>query len=75
MQPRFNHFPNISVLFEEPKMVDGREYWTGYTPEYIKVYAASSSDLHGVIREVTIENFLTPASAKTDEAEGMLGKI
>ena len=65
----------VSVLFEEPKMIDGKEYWTGYTPEYIKVYAASSSDLHGVIREVTIENFLTPASAKTDEAEGMLGII
>ncbi|MBQ7677893.1 MAG: tRNA (N(6)-L-threonylcarbamoyladenosine(37)-C(2))-methylthiotransferase MtaB [Lachnospiraceae bacterium] len=38
------------VLFEECVAKDGKEYWTGFTREYLRVYAESGEDLKNRIR-------------------------
>lgn len=35
------------ALLEEKEALNGREYWTGYTPEYIRVLYDSDEDLSG----------------------------
>ena len=35
----------VQVLFEEKKLIDGVEYWTGHTPEYVKVLYESKENL------------------------------
>ena len=48
-----------SILFEEEKTIDGRKYYIGHTPEYIKVAAASDADLSDKIETRTLTGFLT----------------
>lgn len=40
-----------AVLFEEEKIIDGRCYQVGYTPEYIKVAFETEENLSGKIRK------------------------
>ena len=42
------------VLFEEKKLIDGREYICGHTPEYIHVAAVADEDLCGRIECVKL---------------------
>lgn len=48
-----------SILFEEEKTIDGKKYYIGHTPEYIKVAAASDTDLSDKIETRTLTGFLT----------------
>ena len=48
-----------SILFEEEKTIDGKKYYIGHTPEYIKVAAASDADLSDKIETRTLTGFLT----------------
>ena len=42
------------ALLEEKEAQNGREYWTGYTPEYIRVLYDSDEDLSGHFVEGTL---------------------
>ena len=42
------------VLFEELISVDGREFYTGYTKEYIKVAVSCEEDLVNQARQVVL---------------------
>ena len=42
------------ALLEEKVALNGREYWTGYTPEYIRVLYDSDEDLSGHFVEGTL---------------------
>ncbi|MBE5959293.1 MAG: tRNA (N(6)-L-threonylcarbamoyladenosine(37)-C(2))-methylthiotransferase MtaB [Lachnospiraceae bacterium] len=44
------------VLFEEPVVIDGVNYYVGHTKEYIKVAVKAEEDLSGKIVNVTLEN-------------------
>lgn len=48
-----------SILFEEEKTIDGKKYYIGHTPEYIKVATASDTDLSDKIETRTLTGFLT----------------
>ena len=48
-----------SILFEEEKTIDGKKYYIGHTPEYIKVAAVSEADLSDKIETRTLTGFLT----------------
>lgn len=48
-----------SILFEEEKTIDGKKYYIGHTPEYIKVAAVSDADLSDKIETRTLTGFLT----------------
>ena len=48
-----------SILFEEEKTIDGKKYYIGHTPEYIKVAAVSDADLSDEIETRTLTGFLT----------------
>ncbi|MBO4823920.1 MAG: tRNA (N(6)-L-threonylcarbamoyladenosine(37)-C(2))-methylthiotransferase MtaB [Lachnospiraceae bacterium] len=48
-----------SILFEEEKTIEGKKYYIGHTPEYIKVAAASDADLSDKIETRTLTGFLT----------------
>lgn len=48
----------VSVLFEEEISLDGENYWTGHTKEYIKVFLKSDEDLSGKIKNVTLSGFV-----------------
>ena len=48
-----------SILFEEEKTIDGKKYYIGHTPEYIKVAAVSDADLSDKIETRTLTAFLT----------------
>ncbi|MBO4618213.1 MAG: tRNA (N(6)-L-threonylcarbamoyladenosine(37)-C(2))-methylthiotransferase MtaB [Lachnospiraceae bacterium] len=50
---------SYSILFEEEKTIDGKKYYIGHTPEYIKVAAASDADLSDKIETRTLTGFLT----------------
>ncbi|MCR4678789.1 MAG: tRNA (N(6)-L-threonylcarbamoyladenosine(37)-C(2))-methylthiotransferase MtaB [Lachnospiraceae bacterium] len=50
---------SYSILFEEEKAIDGKKYYIGHTPEYIKVAAASDTDLSDKIETRTLTGFLT----------------
>jgi threonylcarbamoyladenosine tRNA methylthiotransferase MtaB len=44
------------VLFEELSVIDGKNYYTGYTKEYVKVAKASEENLENcIIRGVLTE--------------------
>lgn len=45
----------IEVLFEEKKLINDKEFWTGHTREYVKVIAESEENLSGIIRKVKAE--------------------
>ena len=40
---------HVEVLMEEPVFVDGKRYFTGYTPEYVRVALASEEELSNQI--------------------------
>ena len=42
------------ALIEEKETMNGKEYWTGYTPEYIRVLYDSDEDLSGHFVEGTL---------------------
>ena len=42
----------VEVLFEEPVIRDGVQYYEGFTPEYVKVWHASDENLGNRIMEV-----------------------
>ncbi|MDE6713028.1 MAG: tRNA (N(6)-L-threonylcarbamoyladenosine(37)-C(2))-methylthiotransferase MtaB [Lachnospiraceae bacterium] len=53
----------VEVLFEEQKVIDGRAYWIGHTPQYVKVAVEQDMDLHNqiIIVEITgnlVDNYL-----------------
>ncbi len=53
----------VEVLFEEKKLIGGRTYWIGHTPQYVKVAVEQDMDLHNqiIIVEITgnlIDNYL-----------------
>lgn len=48
-----------NVIFEEEKVIDGRKYWVGYTPEYIKIAVVSDRDISNVSVPVKLEKMLT----------------
>lgn len=48
------------VLFEETKIIDGRSYWLGYTPEYVRVAYESDENCANVVITGVIDKFLTP---------------
>lgn len=53
----------VEVLFEEKKLIGGREYWVGHTPQYVKVAVEQDMDLYNqiIIVEITgklIDNYL-----------------
>lgn len=50
----------VEVLMEEKKEIDGRVYWIGHTPQYIKAAKAvgESSDLSNQIVRGEITEFL-----------------
>lgn len=50
----------VKVLFEETKEIDGRVYWVGHTPQYIKAAreAGESVDLGNQIVQGTLSGFL-----------------
>ncbi|MBR5761305.1 MAG: tRNA (N(6)-L-threonylcarbamoyladenosine(37)-C(2))-methylthiotransferase MtaB [Lachnospiraceae bacterium] len=50
---------SYSILFEEEKTIDGKKYYIGHTPEYIKVATASDADLSDKIETRTLTGFLT----------------
>ena len=50
----------VSVLFEEPQMIDGRIYQVGHTPTYLKVAYQTEEDLSNRILEGRITDFLEP---------------
>lgn len=47
-----------SVLFEEIKKIDGREYYAGHTRNYIEVAMESKEDVSGKVIEVEIKDFI-----------------
>ena len=48
----------VEVLFEEKKMIDGRTYWIGHTPQYVKVVVEQDAELHNQIEVVEIKENL-----------------
>ena len=46
------------VLFEESKLIDGRIYQIGHTPDYVKVALETKEDLSNQIKTVKIHAFL-----------------
>ncbi|MBR6308449.1 MAG: tRNA (N(6)-L-threonylcarbamoyladenosine(37)-C(2))-methylthiotransferase MtaB [Lachnospiraceae bacterium] len=50
---------SYSILFEEEKTVNGKKYYIGHTPEYIKVAAISDANLSDKIETRTLTGFLT----------------
>lgn len=50
----------VKVLFEEQKERDGRIYWIGHTPQYVKVAkeSVSSENLGNQIVSGTVSGFL-----------------
>ncbi len=55
------------VLFEEPTERDGKQYWSGYTMEYRRVFVQSEENLENTIRSVELTGLLGQ--------EGLTGKI
>ncbi len=49
----------VSVLFEERKEVEGKQYWVGHTPEYVTVAAESNEDLTNRIVKVVLRGQLS----------------
>jgi len=47
------------VLFEESKVIDGKTYMMGLTPEYIKVAKETEEDLENEILTETIKGFMS----------------
>lgn len=47
-----------TVLFEEVKNIDGREYYVGHTKNYIEVAIESKEDVSGKILKVEIKDFI-----------------
>ena len=50
---------DMEVLFEEIEEIDGRSYWVGHTPEYVRAAVRSDEDLRGSIRTVRGIEMLT----------------
>jgi threonylcarbamoyladenosine tRNA methylthiotransferase MtaB len=48
----------VSVLFEEKMELQGKEYWTGHTKEYIRVAVVSKENLTGEIADVTLQSII-----------------
>lgn len=46
------------VLFEEKKLIGGRTYWVGHTPQYVKAAVETDAELHGQIEVVEIKEHL-----------------
>lgn len=44
----------VEVLFEEKKTIDGRTYWIGHTPQYVKAAVEQDADLYNQIINVEI---------------------
>lgn len=44
----------VKVLFEEQKMMNGKLYWIGHTPEYVKVLLEAKEDLTNAIRSINV---------------------
>lgn len=44
----------VDVLFEEKVTVEGKEYWTGHTAEYVRVGIISEENLSNRIKSVTL---------------------
>lgn len=49
----------VEVLFEEPKEIDGKVYWTGHTKEYVMVALFSPEPLDNRLLRVIPTDFLT----------------
>ena len=49
----------ITVLLEEQKMIDGKTYMIGHTPEYIQAAFETEEDLSNQVIEGTATEFLT----------------
>lgn len=54
----------VSVLLEEEKLLEGRKYWIGYTPEYIKVALLSEGDVRNTQIEARLEKILEDGLVK-----------
>ena len=50
---------DTTVLFEEKILLDNKEYWVGYTVDYIKIAVPEKENLEGQIRKVNVKDFLT----------------
>ena len=50
----------MTVLFEEEKIIDGRIYQTGHSMEYIRVAFPSEEKLAGQIIKGSCKEFLQP---------------
>lgn len=48
----------VSVLFEEEKVIGQKRYQVGHTREYIEVALETVEDLSGKMRNVTIKDFV-----------------
>jgi len=58
----------VVVLFEEKKLIDGKIWQIGHTPEYIKVAYELQTDLHNQIFAGLVEGFLSEDIMKLDTA-------
>lgn len=48
----------VEVLFEEKKLIGGRTYWVGHTPQYVKAAVETDAELHNQIEVVEIKDNL-----------------
>ncbi len=49
----------VEVLFEETKLIQGKNYQIGHTADYVKVAAETEENWANQLRKVTIHGFLT----------------
>ena len=56
---RFHLGKEVSVLFEETKQIQGKNYQLGHTMDYVKVAVETKEDLVNQIRNVRVNSFLT----------------
>lgn len=48
----------VEVLFEEKETIEGRDFWLGFSKEYIKCALEYDGDLKGEIKEVEVKSVL-----------------
>ena len=48
----------VTVLFEEEKVINGERYWIGHTPEYVKIAKSDKENLENKIQTGVVTKFL-----------------
>lgn len=49
----------LDILLEEPVTIDGTEYWTGFSKEYIRVLYRSDENLQNTLIQAKVTDFIT----------------